>query len=161
MPDGCSELVQQIFAKLEGKNRMIATAESCTGGMISSAITDESGSSAYFDRGFVTYSNEAKMEMLDVSAQTLKDHGAVSEKTAIEMVRGTLKNSNAKVVVSVTGIAGPSGGTDVKPVGLIYIGFGLKGGVVQAKAFNFAGMSRQEVRQNTTLHALKMLLSIV
>ena len=157
MPDGFSDLIQEIFAKLEFKNWMLATAESCTGGLISSAITNESGSSAYFDRGFVTYSNEAKMEMLGVSHETLSQFGAVSEQTAIEMVQGALKNSNADIAVSVTGIAGPTGGTPEKPVGLVYIGCATADNA-SAKAYNFNDMSREEVRENTVSEALKILL---
>lgn len=101
---------------------MCTTAESCTGGMIAAAITDQSGSSAYFDRGFVTYSNEAKISMLDVNPITIQAFGAVSEQTARLMARGAYAHSNADIAVSVTGVAGPGGGTVDKPVGLVFIG---------------------------------------
>ena len=101
------------------------------------------------------------MDCLGVSPETLKKYGAVSQQTAIEMAQGALDNSQAKVSIAVTGIAGPDGGTPQKPVGLIYIGYAIKGGIVQAKAFNFSGMSRDEVRENTTRQALKTVLSIL
>jgi nicotinamide-nucleotide amidase len=146
---------------LNAKGWMLVTAESCTGGMIAAAMTDRAGSSSVFERGFVTYSNQAKMDCLGVSHETLQKHGAVSEQTAIEMAQGALDHSTAKVSIAVTGIAGPGGGTPQKPVGLVYIGYGIKGGIVQAKAFNFSGMTRDEVRQNTAQQALKIVLSIV
>lgn len=155
------DLVDQLSEKLRAREWKLVTAESCTGGMIATAITDKAGSSEVFDRGFVTYSNQAKMDCLNVSAETLKKFGAVSQETAIEMAKGALKNSEANMAISVTGIAGPDGGTPQKPVGLIHIGYGLKGGVTQAKTCNFSGMSREEVRLNTTREALKILISIL
>lgn len=155
------DLAEQLMAKLKAKKWMLATAESCTGGMIATAITDKAGSSAVFERGFVTYSNQAKMDCLGVSAKTLKSHGAVSMQTAEEMAKGALDNSEAKISIAVTGIAGPDGGTPQKPVGLVYIGYGIKGGIVQAKAFNFTNMSREDVRLNTTKEAFKILLSLL
>jgi len=115
-------LIQKLFVLLDKHQFKIATAESCTGGMIAAAITEIAGSSTYFDRGFVTYSNEAKIEMLDVQPMTLDRFGAVSEQTARLMARGTYAHSLADITVSVTGVAGPGGGTDDKPVGLVYIG---------------------------------------
>lgn len=153
-----SDLVDQLFDKLKEHEWKLVTAESCTGGMIAAVITDKPGSSDFFERGFVTYSNEAKMDSLGVAEETLKTHGAVSEETAIEMAEGALKNSLANVSVSVTGIAGPDGGTPAKPVGLVYIGYGLKGGVAQATAHQFAG-NREEIRLQTVREALKHLLS--
>ncbi len=155
------DLVEQLSDKLRERKWKLVTAESCTGGMIATAITDKAGSSEIFDRGFVTYSNQAKMDCLGVSAKTLKKFGAVSQETAIEMAKGALENSEANMAISVTGIAGPDGGTPQKPVGLIYIGFGLKGGVTQAKAFNFTGGTRNEIRLRTTQQALKTLISIL
>lgn len=155
------DLVDQLSEALKHKKWKLVTAESCTGGMIATAITDKPGSSAVFDRGFVTYSNKSKTDCLGVSAETLKKHGAVSMQTAEEMAKGALEHSEAMVSIAITGIAGPDGGTPQKPVGLVYIGFGLKGGVVQAKGFNFSNMSREEVRLNTTKEALKILLSIL
>ncbi len=155
------DLVDQLFIKLQHKKWNLVTAESCTGGMIATAITDKAGSSSIFDRGFVTYSNQSKIDCLGVSADTLKKHGAVSMRTAEEMAKGALDHSEAKVSIAVTGIAGPDGGTPQKPVGLVYIGYGIKGGVVQAKAFNFTNVSREEVRLQTTREAFKILLSIL
>jgi len=115
-------IAHDVFDALESRKVMLATAESCTGGMIAAAITDIAGSSAVFDRGFVTYSNAAKIAMLGVSAETLKRHGAVSQETAMEMAAGALLHSDAGISVSVTGIAGPGGGSTEKPVGLVWFG---------------------------------------
>jgi len=155
------DLVIQLSDKLRERDWKLVTAESCTGGMIATAITDKAGSSAVFDRGFVTYSNQAKMDCLGVSDKTLKNHGAVSMETATEMADGALENSEAQISVSVTGIAGPDGGTPQKPVGLVYIGFGIKGGITQAKGYNFTGISREDVRLQSTRQALKILLSVL
>ncbi len=155
------DLVDQIFEKMKKKKWTLVTAESCTGGMIATAITDKAGSSAIFERGFVTYSNQSKMDCLGVSEETLQKYGAVSKQTAEEMAQGALENSKAKVSIAVTGIAGPDGGTPQKPVGLVYIGYGIKGGVVQVKTCNFSNLSRQEVRLLTTREAFKILLSIL
>lgn len=156
-----SDLVEQLSDKLRAKEWKLVTAESCTGGMIAAAMTDKSGSSVVFDRGFVTYSNQSKIDSLGVSSDTLKQHGAVSQQIAEEMAKGALDHSEAKISIAVTGIAGPDGGTPQKPVGLVYIGYGIKGGVVQAKAFNFSNMSREEVRLNTINQAFRILLSIL
>jgi nicotinamide-nucleotide amidase len=161
MPDYSNpDLVDKLFAKLEKKSWMVVTAESCTGGMIATAITEKPGSSAYFERGFVTYSNQAKTDCLGVSPETLEKYGAVSAQTAVEMAEGALENSKAKVAVAVTGVAGPGGGTPQKPVGLVHIGFAIRGGIAQSKAFNFNGGDRQEIRLQTTRAALQTLLSI-
>ncbi len=154
------DLVEQLFTKLEKKQWQLVTAESCTGGMIANSITDKAGSSAYFERGFVTYSNQSKIDCLGVSEKTLLNFGAVSKQTAIEMAEGALNNSRAKVAVSVTGIAGPDGGTPQKPVGLVHIGYAIRSGISQAKTFNFNGGSRAEIRLKTTREALQILLSI-
>lgn len=156
-----TDLAERLIKELNHKKWMLVTAESCTGGMIATAITDKAGSSAVFERGFVTYSNQSKIDCLGVSPDTLHKYGAVSLKTAEEMAQGALDNSEAKISIAVTGIAGPDGGTAQKPVGLVYIGFGIKGGVVQAKAFNFTNMTREEVRLNTTKEAFKILLAIL
>jgi len=116
------DLIPKLFELLNQREWTITTAESCTGGMIAAAITDKAGSSRYFDRGFVTYSNEAKIQMLDVQPLTIERFGAVSEQTARLMARGAYAHSNADIAVSVTGVAGPGGGSDDKPVGLVYIG---------------------------------------
>ncbi len=125
------DLVETLSNKLKGLGLMLATAESCTGGMIAASMTDRPGSSEVFERGFITYSNEAKTELLDVPKDMLMKHGAVSSQVAIAMVKGAIAHSRAELAVSVTGIAGPDGGSDTKPVGLVYIGFGDKAGVVE------------------------------
>ncbi len=132
---------------------LIATAESCTGGLIAAALTDVAGSSVAFDRGFVTYSNAAKIEMLGVGAATLAEHGAVSEAVAREMALGTLARSNAGLTVSVTGIAGPGGGSDEKPVGMVCFGFADEGRT-ETITREFGALGRAEVRRETVAFAL-------
>lgn len=154
------DLVETLSAKFEALSLMLVTAESCTGGMIAAAMTDRAGSSAVFERGFVTYSNDAKKELLGVSSETLSEHGAVSPQTALEMVKGAIGNSRAEIGVSVTGIAGPGGGNETKPVGLVYIAFGEKGGTREVREHCFEG-SRDEVRKQTVKAALKHLIDFV
>src|ERR1044071_2438396 len=113
------DLARELGARLKGGNETLATAESCTGGWAAQVVTSVAGSSAWFERGFVTYSNEAKQELLGVRAETLRAHGAVSEETAREMARGALERSRATVSVSITGVAGPAGRTPEKPVGTV------------------------------------------
>lgn len=150
-----NDLVEQLGQLLIEKGMKIATAESCTGGGISQAITEIPGSSAWFDRGFVTYSNNAKIQMLQVNSLTLKKFGAVSEEVAIEMVNGALAKSDAEIAVAVTGIAGPDGGSVEKPVGTVYIA--LKIGDKQANCImpGFIG-DRTQIREKTILYALKL-----
>ena len=126
---------------------MLATAESCTGGMIAAALTDIAGSSAVVDRGFVTYSNEAKMDMLGVSAATLDAHGAVSRETALEMAAGALARSRAGIALSVTGIAGPGGGSAEKPVGLVWFGLAMTGREAVAEQRLFDDRGRDFIRR--------------
>ncbi|MBY6200254.1 CinA family protein [Maritalea mobilis] len=146
----------EVIAALKARGWMMATAESCTGGLIAGAITEVPGSSAVFDRGFVTYSNAAKIDMLGVSPATLDAHGAVSEEVAAEMARGALDRSAAQVAISVTGIAGP-GGSDHKPEGRVC--FGLATGVaVMTETVEFGAPGRTEVRRRTVEHALSLLL---
>lgn len=152
-----SGLVNQLSETLRERGWTMATAESCTGGLIAKSMTDKAGSSDIFDRGFVTYSNQAKTDSLGVSSKTLKEHGAVSIDTAEEMASGALENSAADIAVSVTGIAGPGGGSEEKPVGLVYIGTAVKDGDVIAKSFHFEG-SRADIRQQTLEQALSELL---
>lgn len=134
---------------------VVSTAESCTGGLIAACVTDIAGSSAMFDRGFVTYSNQAKLEMLGVNSQTLDEFGAVSRQIALEMAAGALKNSNASLSIAVTGVAGPSGGTPQKPVGLVHIAVNLKG-EVQHQECRFGALTRHEIRSETVRRALEM-----
>ena len=149
-------LAQELSEKLRTKGWMIASAESCTGGMISAAMTDLAGSSDVFDRGFVTYSNEAKMELLGVRAETLTEDGAVSPQVAEEMAVGAIKNSNAQIAISVTGIAGPGGGSDEKPVGLVYLGIATKE-KIESHNRQFQG-TRADIREQTVQEALTLLI---
>jgi nicotinamide-nucleotide amidase len=135
----------------------VATAESCTGGLVAGALTDIAGSSDVVDRGFVTYSNEAKQAMLGVPAATLKQHGAVSRETAAAMVKGALKNSLADIAVSITGIAGPGGGTKQKPVGLVYFAAARRGGERLAQRRLYGNIGRSRVRAISVSQALTML----
>ncbi|UOK70073.1 CinA family protein [Ancylobacter polymorphus] len=138
----------------------VATAESCTGGLVAAALTAIAGSSDVVDRGVVTYSNAAKREMLGVSAATLEAHGAVSEETAREMVSGLLRVAGTSLGVSVTGIAGPGGGSDAKPVGLVHFAAGTVEGKVITRREVFAGQDRAGVRRLATLTALAMLAEL-
>lgn len=137
---------------------MVATAESCTGGMIAAALTEIAGSSAVVDRGFVTYSNEAKSEMLGVPMAQIVEHGAVSDQIVSAMVSGALAHSKAEIAVAVTGIAGPSGGSDEKPVGLVYIAAQRRNKEVVVSRELFGDIGRDEVREKTVIKALQMLL---
>lgn len=139
---------------------MVATAESCTGGGVAQAITRIAGSSAWFERGFVTYTNLAKEEMLGVSHATLEAHGAVSEEAACEMAAGALARSGAEVSVAVTGIAGPGGGSREKPVGLVWFAWAHRGGPVQARRFVFDG-DRAAVRERSVAVALQGLIDLL
>jgi nicotinamide-nucleotide amidase len=138
---------------------MVATAESCTGGMIAAALTDIAGSSAVVDRGFVTYSNEAKTEMLGVRQETLRAHGAVSGETACEMAAGALRHSRAGIAVSVTGIAGPDGASPEKPVGLVWFGLARTGQEAVAEKRLFDNRGRAFVRSESVKTALGMILA--
>jgi nicotinamide-nucleotide amidase len=143
-------------ARLKGLR--LATAESCTGGMISAALTAVPGSSDVFDRGFVTYSNAAKQDMLGVRPETLASYGAVSEAVAREMSEGALANSLADLAVSVTGIAGP-GGSEFKPEGRVCFGLSRRGAVTRVETVEFGAIGRDAVRQATVEHALRLLLA--
>ncbi len=138
----------------------VTCAESCTGGLIAASITEIAGSSEYFDRGFVTYTNEAKQDLLGVRAETLAAVGAVSRETALQMAAGALAHSQADLAAAVTGIAGPGGGSADKPVGTVWIAFAVKGRapVAMAHCYHFAG-DRSAVRQQTALTALNGLIS--
>lgn len=149
-----NQLVNEIKERASGK-LYVATAESCTGGMLSAALTNIAGSSTFFERGFVTYSNEAKQEILGVSKHTLDTYGAVSEETAMEMAKGCLANSRAQYALSITGIAGPSGGTAEKPVGMVCFGLASKQ-EARTYSFNFSG-DRDSVRHQASIKALELL----
>ena len=149
-------LLADLFLK---NGQMLATAESCTGGMIAAACTDLAGSSAWFERGFVTYSNEAKTQMLGVDASLITRHGAVSEEVVHAMVVGAIAHSNAQVAVAVTGVAGPTGGSAAKPVGTVWFGFATPAGTV-TEMQRFDG-DRAAVRTATVHHALKRLAALL
>ncbi len=153
---GVGELADRFLKACKRAGILAATAESCTGGLIIAAMTDIPGSSSMVDRGFVTYSNEAKMEMLGVSARTLADHGAVSSRTAKEMAEGALKNSRAGIALAVTGIAGPDGGSAEKPVGLVWFGLAMTGQPVHVENRVFDNRGRDHIRRETVKHALCM-----
>jgi len=159
MRDKTKTLASDLVQKATQAGLTIATAESCTGGMVSAAITGISGSSKVFSYGFVTYANEAKIKMLAVPSDLLQQYGAVSETVAVAMAVGALKEGEADLAVSITGIAGPTGGTEAKPVGLVYIGVATKNKSIVRK-FLFNG-DRDEIRLNAVFEALKMLLDVV
>lgn len=155
--DETRRLAATVLERCRALGWKAATAESCTGGLIAGALTEIAGSSDVVDRGFVTYSNEAKMQMLGVPAETLAAHGAVSEQTARAMALGALANSDAGVSVAVTGVAGPGGGSAEKPVGLVHFAAATPTGIVADHRI-FEG-DRGAVRHQTVLHALRMMLS--
>jgi nicotinamide-nucleotide amidase len=146
-----------LLARARAAGAVIATAESCTGGLLAGAITEVPGSSDIFDRGFVTYSNAAKIEMLDVSEATLAAHGAVSEEVAREMAEGALARSRGTLAVSVTGIAGP-GGSEFKPEGRVCFGLAARGRASYTETIEFGAPGRTEVRTRSVAHALDLLL---
>ncbi len=146
-------LAGRLGEMLAARGAKLTTAESCTGGWIAAAVTHVPGSSAWFDRGFVTYSNDAKRAALGVSARTLLDHGAVSEQTVREMVDGALIESGAQYALAVSGVAGPGGGSLEKPVGTVWIAWGAPGGVRLARRFRFGG-DREAVRRAAVAAAL-------
>ena len=150
------ELVKQLAAKLTEKGWMLATAESCTGGMIAAACTDLAGSSQWFDRGFVTYSNEAKTEMLGVPAELIARHGAVSEEVVRAMAEGAIRHSRAQVSIAVTGIAGPGGGSVEKPVGTVWVGLAIEGKITILKLL--CSGDRYEVRHTTIFSSIEKLI---
>jgi nicotinamide-nucleotide amidase len=151
--DDCRDMARRIVNSFGAAGAMIATAESCTGGLIAGMITEIAGSSAAFDRGFVTYSNEAKQEMLGVKSATLEAYGAVSPETAREMASGALARSSARYAVSVTGIAGPGGGSAEKPVGLVYMGFAAEGGESEAVELRWNEDWPRDLIRAATVHA--------
>ncbi len=157
MSDMLHALATLVGAGLRARGWMLATAESCTGGWVAEAVTAIAGSSAWFERGFITYSNEAKRECLGVRAETLTQHGAVSEETAREMAGGALLHSRASIAVAITGIAGPTGGSDAKPVGTVCFAWAVPGGAVDAATQRFAG-DREAIRRQAVIVALQGVL---
>lgn len=155
-----SRLAARIARKLGDAGQMMVTAESCTGGFLAKTLTDRPGSSEFFDRGWVTYSNDAKHAELGVKLADIHRHGAVSRSVALAMVRGALRHSSSQVAIAVTGVAGPSGGTPEKPVGTVWIAWGFRRrGLMQLRArrYLFRG-ARDDVRRKTVAEALKGLL---
>lgn len=159
--EGNTDNVRAITLIVKAKERgfRIATAESCTGGLVSAALTDIPGASDVFDRGFVTYSNAAKIDMLGVSDAILAEHGAVSAETAQVMAKGALEHSLADVAVAITGVAGPGGGTPQKPVGLVHFACAKRGGAVVALERRFGPLPRRDIRQAAVDQALDLMIS--
>lgn len=153
------DVVQQLSTELQRRGWMLATAESCTGGMIAAACTDLPGSSAWFDRGFVTYSNASKTDMLGVPAAFIAEHGAVSEAVACAMAQGAIEHSAAQVAIAVTGIAGPSGGSPDKPVGTVWVAWKLPSGI-HSQCLHLDG-HRSSIRSATVHAALTRLLAML
>ncbi|EKN4921878.1 nicotinamide-nucleotide amidase [Yersinia enterocolitica] len=151
------QLSTAVGHKLKDRDTWVTCAESCTGGWVAKALTDIAGSSAYFDRGFVTYSNAAKHDLLGVKESTLAEHGAVSDAVVREMALGALRAANADFAVSISGVAGPDGGTTEKPVGTVWFAFAKRDGKVSATKQLFYG-DRDEVRLQAAVFALQTLL---
>jgi nicotinamide-nucleotide amidase len=152
-------LAQQLGETLRARHLMLVTAESCTGGWIAKTVTDIAGSSEWFECGLAAYSYEAKQALLGVRPRTLEENGAVSRETVLEMVSGALVHSGGSIAVAVTGIAGPGGGTEGKPVGTVWIGWKRRGGYARAEAFHFDG-DREAVRRQTVAAALRGLIQV-
>jgi nicotinamide-nucleotide amidase len=150
------ELARRIGERLKAANAILATAESCTGGWAAQVVTSVAGSSEWFERGFVTYSNAAKEELLGVRPETLRSQGAVSEQTAREMARGALERSKATIALSITGVAGPGGGTREKPVGMVCFAWS-RSGEVRSETRRFSG-DRESVRRQSVILALEGVL---
>ncbi len=160
MDNQLQELSRQVGAALKQQSLTLASAESCTGGWVAQVVTLTAGSSAWFDRGFITYSNDAKVEMLGVSPECIINYGAVSEETAAEMAAGALVNSNAMISLAVSGVAGPSGGSPDKPVGTVCFAWCKLGEEPQTERHHFDG-DRESVRRQAVIQALEGLLARV
>ena len=146
-----------VLEACRARGLKVVTAESCTGGLVAGALTEIAGSSDVVDRGFVTYSNEAKQQMLGVPAATIETHGAVSRETAEAMARGALGSANADLAVAITGIAGPGGGSPGKPVGLVHFVAASRSGALTHAEMRYGDIGRSAVRHQSVLHALTML----
>jgi nicotinamide-nucleotide amidase len=157
-PDALQRRAADLIASCRTKGLAVATAESCTGGLLAALLTAIPGSSDVFERGFVTYSDGAKIECLGVSPQILETFGAVSQETALAMAAGALAHSNAGIALSITGVAGPSGGTLQKPVGLVHFGLARKDGGANAVEKHFGDIGRDAVRNAAVLVAIEILL---
>ncbi len=154
------QLATELGDRLRARGWMLATAESCTGGWVGQLLTSLPGSSQWYERGFITYANAAKVEMLDVPQATLEAHGAVSEETAMAMASGALKHSHAQAALAISGIAGPGGGTPQKPVGLVCYGWALEDGTVMSSICRLDG-DREEIRSRAVAAALRGLIELV
>lgn len=159
-PSEIEQLAERVIQAYSRRNFTVSTAESCTGGLISGALTEIAGSSQVVDRGFVTYSNQAKMTLLDVKLDTLTRHGAVSRETAVEMVSGALLKSGTTHAVAVTGIAGPGGGSLEKPVGLVHLAAQSQDGRFLYREMRYGDLGRTDIRLATVKTALEMLLQL-
>ena len=148
------QLTEHVSQCLLSRQWQLASAESCTGGWLAKCCTDIAGSSAWFDRGFITYSNESKQSLLDVQQSTLSQYGAVSEQTATEMAQGALAHSNANLSVAITGIAGPDGGSIDKPIGTVWFAWAIKNGAITTSCHHFSG-DRDSVRRQAVKTALE------
>jgi nicotinamide-nucleotide amidase len=145
---------------LRAQHLKLATAESCTGGLIAGAVTEIAGASDVLERGFVTYSNEAKTEMLDVPPALIADHGAVSPEVARAMAEGAIQSSNADIAVAVTGVAGPAGGSATKPVGLVYLAALRRGGAPVVEELRLGAIGRGPIRRATVVRAFAMVMAL-
>ena len=148
---------ERLISEAKKLNIIISTAESCTGGMLASFLTSIQGSSAVFDRGFITYSNSSKIDLLNVNPNTIDNFGAVSDKTAREMALGAVKNSKANLAVSITGVAGPEGGTKVNPVGTVHIATSNSNNIINSRKFIIKDKGRDYIRKMASLEAINML----
>ena len=157
-PADIEEKAARVLTYYRERQMMLSTAESCTGGLIAGALTEIAGSSAVVDRGFVTYTNEAKMELIGVLPATLDAFGAVSRETALQMAHGALSRSRAEVSVAVTGIAGPGGGSVEKPVGLVHLAAKARSGTILHREMRYGDIGRSEIRLATVRTALDMLI---
>jgi nicotinamide-nucleotide amidase len=155
------QLAETVLAEARAKGLKIATAESCTGGLVGGALTEIAGSSDVFVEGFITYSNEAKMATLGVIVDTLDKFGAVSAPTAVAMAEGAIANSQADRTVAITGVAGPGGGTAAKPVGLVHFAAARRGGKTEFEHRNFGDIGRAQVRMAAVVHALELLRRVL
>ena len=153
-------LSRALLDLCRGRKLTVATAESCTGGLVAAALTEIPGSSEVIDRGFVTYSNDAKRAMLGVKATTLESFGAVSKETAMQMAVGALEEADVDLAVSITGIAGPGGATPGKPVGLVHFAVAARDGRIVHKECRFGAIGRSQVRARSVLEALRMLIEL-
>jgi len=152
---------EQLLADARAKGLTIATAESCTGGLVAGLLTEIAGSSDVFERGFITYSNKAKQDLLGVPGALIRQHGAVSEAVARAMAEGAIRHSTAQLSVAITGIAGPGGGSEDKPVGLVHIAAARAGEATRHRECRFGDIGRSEVRMKSVETALEMLQSLV